>query len=1001
MVFIISGSGHRTAVSYDGSSSAAPLLHVEYDGGAIETRIDQGTDDAEEASDGSISLISPDLELTYDGQNQIVGLRFNSVALPNGATITKAYIKLTVDEGQSEATSLVIQGEAADNPETFTADPGNISGRTRSTVQVEWPDLEEWSVDSRMNIGKEVIGDLIKDDSLSWGFGSWSERPPDYDGYDTTGTTSVNTGGGNYTVPSYPSGSEYFTRIQVGTAFHDATHQQNLLDAIDSLVPDGGTPLGPSMLAAKDYFSGLRADEVGSGNVYVDPVCQPKVLINITDGIGYLPHTSADYMEAYTHMLADEDISTVGVGFGLDDASQLQRLASVSNARGDADKGDNIYPLHEKIAGVGQPFMAGSKGELMNALSRITSSLKSQVFHGSAPAPTTSIDSGNVIISAKFMATDWTGDLSANNYNRSTGALGAEIWSAAAVMPTTISAYTGDGSGTVIPYSDSSLEPFYQCKPLGDIINSTPIIVEKPPFYYPFDDYNSFRGEQQSRTPLVYVGANDGALHAFNLADGVEQWRYYPESLHGDLDAALIGTNKDMCNPLRDPAGDYCHKYFVDGSPVAADVYDGSDWSTILVTGLGDGGASYFALDVTGGSGFDGNGNSIIGDGDDTTLLWEFTDSDLGLATNEPAIARVAGAGTSDHQWGIFFGSGYSADIPSQQATKEAYLYGLKVHDKTNLWAGTNKIKITSATLADDTLSSPLVVDRKNDYLGDLLYTGNLYGSMYRVADIGEGDAPTVTKLFDLGRSAHENPIRAKAAFAYAETSGDVWIYFGTGKYENSADKITMEQQYFAGLKDNEALRLIAETGANPTYSWNPITDVKGLLSHDINAINSRRVTIDAGATKGIYRIIKTCTGDVNSWLLKLDNSSPGMMGSERVISEPLVVGGTVFFTTFIPDENICSGNGEAWLYALKYDTGCSTDSAFDINDDGRFNADDMVEVDGTKYQIAGIYLGSGQPSKPVLQDNTIFVSTTGEGLKLVKVNIPENRIMLKSWREK
>ncbi|MCD6188230.1 MAG: VWA domain-containing protein [Desulfuromusa sp.] len=317
MVFFINGSGHRTAVSYDGSRSAAPLLHVEYAGGESETRIDQGTDDAEEASDGSISLISPDLELTYDGTNQIVGLRFRSVALPEGATITNAYIKLTVDEAQNETTNLVIQGEAADNPQTFTTDPGNISGRTRSTAQVEWPDVEEWSVDSRINIGKEVIGDLIKDDGLSWGFGSWSEGSPGYEGDDPTGTTSVSTGGGNYTVPAYPSGSEYYTRIQVGTAFHDATHQQDLQDAIDSLVPGGGTPLGPSMLAAKDYFSGDRADEVGSGSVYVDLGCQPKILINITDGIGYLPHTSADYMEAYTHILADEDISAVGVGFGL------------------------------------------------------------------------------------------------------------------------------------------------------------------------------------------------------------------------------------------------------------------------------------------------------------------------------------------------------------------------------------------------------------------------------------------------------------------------------------------------------------------------------------------------------------------------------------------------------------------------------------------------------------------------------------------------------------
>ena len=208
---------------------------------------------------------------------------------------------------------------------------------------------------------------------------------------------------------------------------------------------------------------------------------------------------------------------------------------------------------------------------------------------------------------------------------------------------------------------------------------------------------------------------------------------------------------------------------------------------------------------------------------------------------------------------------------------------------------------------------------------------------------------------------------------------------------------MTLEQQYFVGLKDNVTL----VSAAKSTYSWNTTTDVKGVLSQDINAIEAKRVTIETGAREGIYRIIKTCNGNIGSWMMKLDNTAIGMMGSERVISEPLVVGGVVFFTTFIPDENICSGSGEAWLYALRYDTGCSTGSVFDINDDGLFNDDDMVGVDGVTYQIAGIYLGSGQPSKPVLQGDVIFVSTTGEGLKPVKVNLPGTRITLKSWREK
>lgn len=101
-------------------------------------RISAGSDDAEEKTGGSMSLTSGDLELVYDGGLQTVGLRFRNVTIPKGASIAAAWIQFQADEAQSEATSLVIRGQAADNAATFTTTSGNISGRPRGAATVNW-----------------------------------------------------------------------------------------------------------------------------------------------------------------------------------------------------------------------------------------------------------------------------------------------------------------------------------------------------------------------------------------------------------------------------------------------------------------------------------------------------------------------------------------------------------------------------------------------------------------------------------------------------------------------------------------------------------------------------------------------------------------------------------------------------------------------------------------------------------------------------------------------
>ncbi len=104
----------------------------------FEVRVVASADDAEESATGGMYLNSSDLELVYDGSNQRVGMRFTNVSIPAGATVARAYVQFEAKEAQSEVTNLLVQGQAADNPGTFTSANGNVSTRPRTNASVAW-----------------------------------------------------------------------------------------------------------------------------------------------------------------------------------------------------------------------------------------------------------------------------------------------------------------------------------------------------------------------------------------------------------------------------------------------------------------------------------------------------------------------------------------------------------------------------------------------------------------------------------------------------------------------------------------------------------------------------------------------------------------------------------------------------------------------------------------------------------------------------------------------
>ena len=138
----------------------------------IDVQVSASDDDAEESAAGSVGLTSSDLELVQEGSTQTVGMRFQGVAIPPGATITNAYVQFQVDEATTGAISLSVGGELSPNPVAFTATANNITGRTPTGTTVpwspaDWPTVGLAGVDQRTSDITGVIQEII-------GQGGWA-----------------------------------------------------------------------------------------------------------------------------------------------------------------------------------------------------------------------------------------------------------------------------------------------------------------------------------------------------------------------------------------------------------------------------------------------------------------------------------------------------------------------------------------------------------------------------------------------------------------------------------------------------------------------------------------------------------------------------------------------------------------------------------------------------------------------------------------------------------
>lgn len=172
LVIIVTGTGERTAESYKGTPSAAPLLHIEYSSDPLpsptptpthtpsptptvtptftpsptptppptflEVRVNSSYDDAEEKDTGRVNLTSSDLEMVYDKSDQVVGMRFNNVNINRGTPIANAYIQFQVDERSLGAAYLTIEGENTGNAQIFNRANYDLSTRQTTSTYTLW-----------------------------------------------------------------------------------------------------------------------------------------------------------------------------------------------------------------------------------------------------------------------------------------------------------------------------------------------------------------------------------------------------------------------------------------------------------------------------------------------------------------------------------------------------------------------------------------------------------------------------------------------------------------------------------------------------------------------------------------------------------------------------------------------------------------------------------------------------------------------------------------------
>ncbi|MBS0429989.1 MAG: fimbrial assembly protein, partial [Proteobacteria bacterium] len=480
---------------------------------------------------------------------------------------------------------------------------------------------------------------------------------------------------------------------------------------------------------------------------------------------------------------------------------------------------------------------------------------------------------------------------------------------------------------------------------LGDIVNSSPVRVNGALYRASAADklegtgsnYSTFATGQAAKPEMIYVGANDGMLHAFRAENGVEEFAFVPTAVRGNLNL-LTASNYGVKDGIE-------HRYYVDGTPTVADVYFGNAWHKVLVGSLGAGGKAVFAMDIT--------------DPTDPKLLWEFgsgQDNNMGNSMAQPTIARMNDPSTGKGKWVALVPNGYQGGN-SLAGTGGASLFVLDISNGSVLRRIDVDAGATTAELGTlgNGLSRISAVDGNGDGKADLAYAGDLMGNLWRF-DMRSGDitAWTVQKLYTAkdANGARQPITAAPYVTSHPLGKGDL-IMFGTGRLLTATDKSSAQKQSIYGIWDRYTEFSAAAPSPLPTGNK---------ARANLTAQTFTELVADSGSygiSKNTVQWYKTsATGtadtDVEKWGWYVDLPRNG----EKMTYDMTLYGKGLFLSTIRTSEDPCSAGLSGTLYAIDPNTGGQTNYVvFDMNGDGIFNASDAVGG----AMVSGTQTGAGK----------------------------------------
>ncbi|HKV96486.1 MAG TPA: PilC/PilY family type IV pilus protein [Gammaproteobacteria bacterium] len=640
---------------------------------------------------------------------------------------------------------------------------------------------------------------------------------------------------------------------------------------------------------------------------------------------------------------------------------------------------------HATLDSRGEMFAAQTPQLIAQQLQQALKGIASRTGSAAAIATnSTRLDTSTSIYQARFQTTDWTGQLLAFKVNPDGSIAANATWDAAQQIPgaasrniATWNPSGGSGTGAGAAFEWSTLSSAQQTalnlnpgtgtadgfgadrvtwlrggsvpstdgfrtrsSPLGDIVNSNPLFVQDDNFAYNNaptlvngvnvgqSTYSQYFVSNLSRQPVIYVGANDGMLHAFDANTGKELFAFVPN-------AVIPALNKLMA-----PNYSANHQFYVDGTPTVGDAFNGTSWGTYLVGSTGAGGTGVFALNVTNpGSNTEANASSWV--------MWGVNSSTTGYGDLGYTIPRASIALMSNGQYAVIVSNGFDS------ITGAAALFII------NLFNGQliREIKVPGVTSDGLAAAVPVDINQPGDRVTNYIYAGDVQGNLWKfdvtstnpanwcVSNNSGGcissSATSATPLFKaVDASGKSQPITVRPVVGLANNSSSPQIYFGTGKYFETGDNVvpsSPQVQTFYSIID----------GGSGAITRSQLLQQQILTTQQVTVngvTNTIRVTTNNPTTSNPPGGPSAMTQP--GWYMDLLNQ-PGAAGiDEMVVSPAELDNGRIVFTTLIPNTNSCGFGGTSYLMELNAFTGSRLmQSPFDMNGDGHFTSGDYVTV--------------------------------------------------------